>query len=146
MRGSRFMTRGHLKITGLLVLLLGASACEIFHGYVREVPVTATPPESCVRTSLSEVPGITVYAQGRSDTGFWFIWSADQMAEGTVSIDRSDNKALLRLSNGLLNACFPDGLARGRVVMNSLYERLRINCGALPEPSTVKEERIRACD
>ena len=145
-RGSRCkQSLGDAKVAGLLVLLLGASACELFRGYVRQVQLVVPPPETCVRTSLSEVPGITVYKQGRLDGGFWFIWTADQLTQGTVSVHREDSGAILLLDTGWLNSCLPEALARGRVIMNSLYERLRINCGDLPELSKVKEERVRAC-
>lgn len=148
MRGSRFKARlERVKLTGLLVLLLGASGCEFFRGYVREVRVAVPPPESCIRTSLREVPGLAVYAQGRyREPGFWFNWSADPLAQGSVSVYRKDSGAILRLKTGGMTSCDPAALARGRAVMNSLYERLWINCGGLPEPIAVKERRIRACD
>lgn len=132
-------------MAGLLLLILVATACELFHGYVRRVRLAVPPPEACVRTSLSEVPGTTVYAQGRSDTGFWFNWVADKPTYGHVSVHREDGGAVLELDTGLMNACIPEALAKGRVIMDSLYERLRINCGDLPELSTVIEERVRAC-
>ena len=138
------MVAFELRTAGLLVLL-GASACEFFHGYVRRVQLAVPPPETCIRTSLSEDPGITVYSQGRSDSGFWFIWIADQRTQGVVSVHREDSGAILHLDTGWLNSCFPEALAKGRVIMNSLYERLRINCGDLPELSTVKEEPVRTC-
>lgn len=138
--------RDHLWCTGLLVLLLGASACEYFRGYVREARLPAAPPEGCVRASLGEVPGITVYAQGRSDRGFWFNWEADQRVLGSLTVDRKGSEAVLGLHTGRLNSCVPAALARGRAIMGSLYERLRVNCPGLPEPGLITEERIGACD
>lgn len=134
-----------MRTAALLLLVLGAPGCELFHGHRREVRLAQPLPESCVRTSLSEVPGVTVRSQGRSREGFWFLWRAENDAEGGVSVDAQDRGAILRLDTGSMNGCSPEGVARGLQVMDALYDRLRSNCSGLPERAFVKEKRVREC-